>query len=152
MAKLGLPPDLEPLVLELHGKGLSHRAIAIEASKGRDKPFAHATIGKFLRRVADERKPIAQAVAQAKLEKTVTSDLDELDAIRQRARAIEIAAMTSVPANPKTKTPAKHADPLTALRAQDQQRKVIETKLRFAGAGGDAGDLASLLSEAFAKP
>lgn len=117
-----IPSDLTEFILAKAGAGLSTREISKALLDEKGLKVSHAAVGRRLREIRDERKPIAQAVIAEKLGKTVTTDLDELDAVRSRLKTYEVTAAEK-----------KELD--VAIRAARAQAHVIATKLHFAGAG-----------------
>jgi hypothetical protein len=137
-----IPDEYVPAILELAGQRKGTREIAAWLAATHGVKVAHVTVGKLLRELRDERAVNTQLVAQETLAPVVTSDLQELDEIRKRARAIEDAAR---PDPTKTGREAK-GNPFLMLKAQEMQRKVLDTRLHYAGADG-GGDAARTLAE-----
>lgn len=131
-----IPPNLEPAVLGKAGEGLSLREIAawLEATHG--VKTTAPTVNRLLNRIKEERAPIAQAVVREKLAKTLTTDLDAVNGILERARKLEDDA-------------AGQGEMETALRAQDRQLKALTLRLELSGAGNAGeGSVTDLVLEA----
>ncbi len=148
MPRPGIPPALEQAVLAEAGKGRSQREIAAWLKAEHRVGVTHVTVGKLLKRIRDELGETTRAVAVNELAPQVVGDIGELNGVLQRARAIEDGAAP----DPKAKGKAKKGSPAIALKALELQRKVLHTKLHFAGADGspeDAQNLADLMALAF---
>jgi hypothetical protein len=122
VAKNKIPPNLTEDILERAGTGRSGAEIAAWLGQVHGiKVSGRAVLG-LLRKIRDERQPIAKAVLTEQLGKTLTSDLRALDGILDRAAAIEREARD-----------AGERD--EALRAQDRQLRALELRLKLSGAG-----------------
>lgn len=106
------------------------------------------SIRKMLEKRRTERADVTKAIVRDELGKTLTADLSEMDDLLRRARAIEDAVAPGVDEDGR---PTK-GDPALALKAIEQQRKIIDTRLHYSGAGEpDAGasTLGDLMALAF---
>jgi len=126
-----IPPKLEPAVLEKAGEGLSSRAISAWLLDEHGVTASYKAVSRLLERTRDERADVAKVVVRERLQKELPSDLDELEALRVRARGIEDAAK----GNPDAADPeARRGNPGLALKAIEAQRRVLDTKLHYSGA------------------
>jgi len=85
-----IPPNLEAEVLAKAGEGLSCPRLAAWLKETHGLKVSARAVQRFLRDIAEERKPIAQAVIRDKLGKTLTADLDAVEGLLSRAEANEL--------------------------------------------------------------
>lgn len=118
-----IPPALHPEILAKAGGGATAQQIAdwLEADHG--IKVTRRAVAHHLKQTQSERSEITRAVAREKLAPTVTSDLDELEAIKQRLHEVE--------------REARQRPELMGhrLRALELQAKVTDRKLHYSGAG-----------------
>lgn len=112
---------LAEYVLALRGEGLSSREIAKRIEREKGIRFAHTTVANFLKAVRDERREITRDMVQRILTPTVPADLEALE--RVKAMLLEWLDMD-------LRVREK-------LQVIDRLAKVIETRLKFAGAEPD---------------
>jgi hypothetical protein len=123
-----IPPNLEGAILGKFGENWSSRRISAWLLTEHGVTASHNAVAKFLAKHRSERADIAKERVREKLSESLTSDLDELDQVRKRARALE----TWAAGDKKTKRPR---EPLVELKALDLQAKVLDRKLHYSGAG-----------------
>ena len=130
----GIPEALEPAVLEQAASGKTSRQVAawLEAEHG--IKTSHTTVVRLLQERRQERAEVTRQVVQERVAATVTVDLDLLE--RHGAELSELVGHYLERAK-STDGDARDCARV-ALQAVEGLRKLIETKLHFAGAG--AGD------------
>ena len=84
-----ITPDMLPGMLKLAGEGKSAGEIAAWILTEHKVKVSDRAIRQHMEKVRAERRPIAQAVVQEKLSKTLTTDLDAVDDLLRRARKLE---------------------------------------------------------------
>ncbi|HHV79077.1 MAG TPA: hypothetical protein GXX40_05625 [Firmicutes bacterium] len=109
---------LAEYVLSLRGEGLSSREIAKRIEQEKGIRFAHTTVAKFLKAVREERRQITQDVVQRMLTPTVPADLEALERAKQM-----LLGWLDMDLKVREK-----------LQVIDRLAKIIETRLKFAGA------------------
>lgn len=118
-----IPPELHAEVLTRAATGASSVEISDWLRTEHQVVASDRAVRTLLHTHRDFRASVTQVVATDKLAPLVTSDLDELDAIRQRVRQIEVVATLD----------KKYG---IALKAADLQAKILCRKLEFSGVGG----------------
>lgn len=118
-------------VLELASRGLSSRAIS-EQLAAEGYRISHVSVNAFLRRVRQEAREASRQVVQAHVEKSLPTDLDHLERLRD-------ALMQDFEA-------AK--DPYQRAVIANQLRQVLALRLKMAGAD-QADELAALVERLF---
>ncbi len=140
MPRPGIPPVHEKAVLEQAGLGRSQREIAAWLKAEHGVGVTHVTVGKLLKRIRAELGETTRTVAVNELAPQVVGDIAALNGVLERARTIEEAAAP----DPKAHGKAKKGNPAVQLKSLELQRKVLHTKLHFAGAGEDPGKAETL--------
>lgn len=127
-----IPPDRHPEILRRAGSGESAAQIAAWLATEGIKVSDRA-VRKLLERVRTERADATKAVVREQLQQEALGDVAHLEAARLRAAEIEKAAGEIAQApdlDPKLKLRAL----TTQLDAIEAQRKIVDTKLHYAGA------------------
>ena len=137
-----IPPRLHAEVLARAGDGLSCAEIASWLGRERSVTTHESSVKRLLRKVAAERAPIAKAVVTEQLSKTLTTDLSSMDALLKRSFANEARCQQVCNSN---------EDPLIKIRAMEQarrerneQRALLDMRLRLSGAGNKGDDVRPL--------
>lgn len=136
-AKAKITPELEKEMLSKLGEGLSPDAISRWLREERGCIISGRAIRERVRGVREERRDAVQAVTGAALVKVVLSDLDVLAKERRRLRrlAAKIFRLAMTESDGAVNGEAVEL----YLKAYDRINKLIETRLRFAGADGAVG-------------
>lgn len=116
-----IPPDLEPLVLQQAGKGLTTRQIASWLKSSHSIDTTYKTVAKLLARTRTARADVAKVVLREKLGSSLTTDIDRLEMLA--AEAVIRAG--------------KCLDDEVWCKLAEQVRKITDTKLQYSGAGQD---------------
>jgi hypothetical protein len=136
-----IPPNLEGEILKKFGESWSSRRISEWLKTEHAVTASHNAVAKFLAKHREERADVAKAIVREKLGQTVTSDIDELEAARKRAREIEAEAMVGevVMRNGKPVMvdgkPLRIPDHELALKAIKLETDILDKKLHYSGAG-----------------
>lgn len=147
-----IPPDLEPEVLAKYGEGWRSRKIAEWLKVEHGVECSHAAVARIVAHARTERADVAKDVVREKLSKTLTTDLDVLEAELRRVEKLsarlhkrahqdlDILEKPSEADYNALRTAMLGADRMVAraLEASATLTGIAKTKLHFAGA--DAPD------------
>ncbi len=71
--------NLESYVLDLVRQGLSSREIASKIKVDHNREISHNAVHRFTKEIREERAEVSKAVVQEHIQKTVPTDLQDLD-------------------------------------------------------------------------
>jgi hypothetical protein len=126
-SRSSIPEALWPEVLEQSANGWATRKIADWLGQVHGVKVAHNAVADLLKKLRQQREEISKAIVREKLGKTVLLDLQALEKEGQRVRKV-----AKLLYNALSEDDLEQAIPY--LKAAEQHRKLIETKLKFAGA------------------
>lgn len=132
----GIPEALEPAVLAEAAKGKTSRQLAAWLAEEHGLKCSHVTVARLLQARRQERAEVTRQVVQERVAATVTVDLDLLERHGWQLSQLVDRCMAKAMAGGGIDDGAEGAARI-ALQAVEGLRKLIETKLHFAGAGQD---------------
>jgi hypothetical protein len=124
-SRSSIPEVLWPEILEQSGNGWSTRKIADWLNQVHS--LTHHAVAALLKAQRQQREETSKAIVRERLGKTVLLDLQALEREGVRVRKVCKLLFGAIDDGD-----LEHAIPY--LKAAEQHRKLIETKLRFAGA------------------
>lgn len=83
-----IPPELETEILKKYGQGATGPEISAWLKRIHSIDAKPRAVQRLVQRIGKERAPIARAVVQEKLSKTLTSDLDAVEQLLADARGV----------------------------------------------------------------
>lgn len=126
MSASSIPPERHALVVELHGRGLTGQAIAQHLADKCGVKVSASAVARFLLSVRRERGEALKDVVRTKLAPTVLTDIERLDK--------HIALVDVLIERGRLRAESGDAEDLAScLKAIEQSRKLIDTKLHYAG-------------------
>lgn len=132
-----IPEVLWPDVLEQNANGWSTRKIADWLGHAHGVKVSHHSVAELLKNQRQQREEITKALVRERLGRRLTLDLDALEAEGKRVRKVSKLLFAAVDDGNLDQAPAY-------LKAAEQHRKLIETKLKFAGADTPDDSLSAL--------
>lgn len=120
MAPPSIPSNLHTVVLARAGEGMSSEQIASWLLEHHQLAVTGRAVRRLLERTRADRAVVSRAVLADKLGKTITTDLDAVQGVLERAAGIEAGAIAD-------------KDFALALKAQDRQLKALDLRLKLSG-------------------
>jgi triphosphoribosyl-dephospho-CoA synthetase len=135
MQKPSIPDKYHELVRRLGSEGKSNRAIAAHLGTLGIKT-THAAVGRIRQEQREEQSAIAKEVVREQLAPTLTADVKRLERLVRNAMR-RVAG----------RGPNARPDDDAFCRLAEQARKLIDTKLKYSGAGDEGPPLNADLSK-----
>ena len=117
-----ITPDIANFILK-HSPTCSTREMSAKVFQAFNVKISHASIGNFMRDRRTERTIVTKSVVAEYLGKTVPRDLEILEEMREQLDLIRTSRLS-------------HSELMQTI---DRQRQVIDTRLKYAGAGETIG-------------
>jgi hypothetical protein len=127
-----IPEVLRGEVLTRAGEGEGSEQIAAWLLAEHQVRITGRSVRSFLAARREERSEITKDRLAAKLDKTITADLDRVDQLLGDAKAVQDHAW----GHGKLEDGEPRFDGELALKAMEQQRKLLELRFKLSGAGG----------------
>jgi hypothetical protein len=115
-----IPPDLESELLAKAASGHTTRQLSAWLLEAHAVDASHAAVARLLAKHRDARADIAKSVVRENLARTLTTDLDVL--------AKHVAKLDALADR------SADGEPEFYLKAVEQLRKLVDTRLHYAGA------------------
>lgn len=145
MKKPTIPERLHQWVLDRAAEGLGTRPIAERLAKEHKVKVSHTAVGRTIRTLQRARTEVTRAVIAEKVGAHVASDLDLLDAQKDKLQRVADALHAKMLDQQGNELPGLTdcigKSPLPAVHAQVVARleSIVKTKLDHSGAGVPAG-------------